>query len=63
MDEIKLIAILVSLGVLFLVSYVIVLITRQNQRFEKVNKLAEEMIITEKELDRTESMGNVLHLR
>jgi len=62
MDEVILIAIIVSLGALFIVAYVIVYNYRKNLRFEKVNEQVKKIISDEKELDKTEAIKRGLHL-
>jgi hypothetical protein len=62
MDEVILMVILVSFGVLSLVSYVIVFEVRKNKRFQKVNEQEREIIRKEKELDRSEAIKRGLHL-
>jgi hypothetical protein len=62
MDEVILMVILLSFGVLSLVIYVIVFKVLKNKRFQKINEQGREIIRAEKELDRSEAMKRGLHL-
>jgi len=62
MNELFIIIILVSCGAVSLVSYIIFIEMRKNQRLQKVNKRETEIIREEKESDRTDALKRGLHL-
>jgi hypothetical protein len=62
MAEITVMAILVSFGVVSLLSYIIFIELRKNQRLQKINEQGKEIIRFEKELDRTDSMKRGLYI-
>jgi hypothetical protein len=62
MAEIIIIEILLSLGVVSFVSYLIFTGLRKNQRFNRANEQGRDMILIEKELDRTDAVKRGLHM-
>ena len=62
MAEIIVIEILVSIGVISLITYVIFTALRKNLRFDRAYEEKRETIRQEKELDRTDAITRGLHL-
>ncbi len=62
MTEIIITVILLSLGVVFLISYIIYIELRKNQVLQRLNKQGREIIRVEKELDRTDFFKRGLYL-
>ena len=62
MTEIIIIGILLSLGALFLASYIIFIELRKNHGLQRSNKHGREIILEEKELDRTDAIERGLRV-
>jgi hypothetical protein len=62
MTEIIIIGILLSLGAVFLTSYIIFIELHKNQELQRTNDQGREIVRVEKELDRTDAIERGLHM-